>query len=498
MQKKEVTINLVVSVLSNVLILVMGLLIPRILLTHYGSDTNGLISTITQIFTYLALLEAGIGQATLNALYKPLKNKDKQEVINVLVASRTYYRKVTYLYGIAVICLAVFLPFVIKSDLNYITIFLCVLFEGFSGVITFYFIQTPSMLLLADGKTYIKSIIDLSIKIFGYTVKILFALFYVNIVYIQLGFFVLSFVKLLFYQIVFKKKYTWVNYSLSDKKISLPNRNDYVITELAWTMFSSTDLIVLSLFTSTKISSVYSVNNIIFLALSNLNYAAYNGVFYLLGRAYHESIEKYKKIHDLFNSFFMAIITVFMCVALLLTESFIGIYTNGVVDAEYNLYWLPLCFCLVQLFSWSRYVSGNLTGIAGYAKPVSRVSLIEAIINATLSVIFVNFWGIYGVVLATVVALPLKVIYTNYLADKVIMKRSSLKTIVIFGTNYLIFGLTVLFRGFLNFEINNYISFIKYGVLLSVIYGVVVFGINAIVNKDFIKLALKVVNKNNF
>ena len=83
----------------------MGLIIPRILLTHYGSDTNGLISTITQIFTYVALLEAGISQATINALYKPVQEKNEKMIINVLFASRKYYRNVTYVYAAIVIVL---------------------------------------------------------------------------------------------------------------------------------------------------------------------------------------------------------------------------------------------------------------------------------------------------------------------------------------------------------------------------------------------------------
>ena len=63
MSKKETFINLFVSVASNIVILVMGLVIPRVFLTHFGSDTNGLINTISQIFAYVALLEAGISQA---------------------------------------------------------------------------------------------------------------------------------------------------------------------------------------------------------------------------------------------------------------------------------------------------------------------------------------------------------------------------------------------------------------------------------------------------
>lgn len=491
MNKRQTFINLFISVLSNIIILIMGFIIPRILLTHYGSDTNGLISTISQIFTYVALLEAGISQATLNALYKPLHDKDKQSTINVLFASRKYYRHVTHLYATLVIVLSIILPFIIKSELSYFTISLAVFFEGASGVVSFYFIQTPSILLTADGKTYIKSIIELVIKFGGYGIKIILALMGFSIVYIQLGYFLLSLVKVLLYYIVIQKKYKWLDYTKCDNKnLKLPNRNDFVVSELAWTFFSSTDLIVLSIFASTKMSSVYSVNNMAFLALNNLLNAAYYAIYYLLGKTYYTDMNQYRKIHDAFNSFFMGLVTVFMGVGLLLAGPFIKLYTAGVTDTEYNLYWLPFCFCVIQILSWSRYVSGNLSGIAGYAKQVSHISLLEAFINVFFSVILVNIWGIYGVVIATIAALPIKVIYTNYIADKVIMKRSVFQTIKILGINYLLFAGIVFVRSKITFNINNYFSFVVHGIILVAIIGLITLCANFLVN-PFIFSSLK-------
>ena len=97
MNKKAIK-NFVVGLLSQVIILILGLIVPRIILTHYGSDTNGLMNTITQIFTYMALLEAGISQASRNALYKHIINDNRDEISVVMSASRRYYRKISYIY----------------------------------------------------------------------------------------------------------------------------------------------------------------------------------------------------------------------------------------------------------------------------------------------------------------------------------------------------------------------------------------------------------------
>lgn len=52
-------------------------------------------------------------------------------------------------------------------------------------------------------------------------------------------------------------------------------------------------------------ASVYSVNNMLFLAVNSMISAAYYAIYYMLGKAYYSGIEKYTKVHDVFNSFLL-------------------------------------------------------------------------------------------------------------------------------------------------------------------------------------------------
>ena len=87
MMKSKIAKNIVWGFGGQILILILGIIVPRIMIVGYGSDVNGLISTITQIFTYVALLEAGIGQAAKNALYKPLVDKDRDNFASVVASA---------------------------------------------------------------------------------------------------------------------------------------------------------------------------------------------------------------------------------------------------------------------------------------------------------------------------------------------------------------------------------------------------------------------------
>ena len=495
MRKSKLFKNIITGFGGQFIAIILGLIVPRLFITSYGSDVNGLLSTITQIFSYMALLEAGIGQAAKNLLYKPFQEKDDNGVSEIASIARTYYRKLTVYYGLGVIAFACILPFVLKTNVDALTIVLIVLFEGMSGVISFYFIETATTILGADGKNYVNNGISLLNKIIGYLVKIIMASFGLSIVLLQFVYFLVTIAKVFFYESYFKKHYGWITFKKTDKDIKLKDRNSYILTEICWTIFSSTDMIVLSMFVSTQMSSVYGIYNMVFSNITTLVNAVYLSIIYLLGYAYHESVERYQEMHDAFNSIFIGIIAVLMSVCYVLIIPFVKLYTHGVTDVDYIYTSLPIMFCLIQLISWSRYVGGQLTGIAGYAKQTSYVSLIEALTNLSLSIIFVHKFGIVGVTLATVIALPLKVFWCTYVADKKVMHRSYWKSISIIGINFLFFFAVVIGARFYQPSINSYGQFCIWGIILTVVFGVIGMSLNFLVNKDCWQIVRKYILK---
>ncbi len=474
---------------GQLIILALGLIVPRMMISSYGSDVNGLVSTITQIFSYMALLEAGIGQAAKNALYKPIIKNDKNGISEVASIARSYFRRITLFYGIGVILLSVLLPLILKTDVDYLTVFLIVFFEGMSGVVTFYFIQTQTVILMADGRGYVNNGVTVVNKSLSYGVKIFMAYFGMNIAFLQLIYFLITIVKVFFYTFYFRKNYPWLHYRKTPRSVKLKDRNSFIITELAWTLFSSTDMIVLSMFVSTQLASVYSVYNLIFTSLNVLLNAVYTSVNYMLGQTYHKDRALYPKVHDSFMSLFVGSMTIMVSIAYVLILPFVQLYTRGVNDINYIYAAMPVLFSMVQLLSWSRNVTGNLTGVAGYAKQVSIISLIEAFTNIIASVVLVFFFGIIGVLFATVIALPIKVIYCAYLADKKIMNRSYWNTIKILGSNYALFAVVAVISQFFELPIHSYLDLILYGIPVGIVCAVLGVAVNLLVNPYCLKLA---------
>lgn len=186
-------------------------------------------------------------------------------------------------------------------------------------------------------------------------------------------------------------------------------------------------------------TSVYGIYNMVYSNLSLVLNVVYTGLIYILGQSFHVSIDKYRIVHDAFESLFVMAIGILMSCCSVMMLPFVQIYTSGIYDIDYIYPYFPLLFGLIQIFSWSRYIVGNLSGIAGYAENVWKVSAIEALINLILSIVLSLIFGIYGILIATVLALIIKLVYLIYLGNVKIMKRSVNKSTIKIFVNLVIY-----------------------------------------------------------
>lgn len=445
MRKRNTISNIIFGFSTRIIIIALGIIMPRLVLVSYGSDTNGFTSTVSQILTWLALLEAGIAQATLNSLYDPVSKKDRTAISKIMSASRRYYRKVTKWYALIVVLVSVISPFIIKTQIDHITVFSYILITGLSSVIQFYYLECWKQLLSADGKYYISQIIGMFATVGGYVVKILLIPLAINIAWIQFAYFLVTLLQLLVYKLYLRKHYPWVDFRVEPNNSALRDKSSFMVAQIASTIFTSTDTIVLSTLISTLYSSIYSVYGLIYHNLVRILDAIYFGTVFNLGQTWNNNRANYPKLHDRFDVIVHFAITATMSVAYIFTIPFVKLYTAGVYDINYVYKWLPLLFSLSQILSYNRYVNGNLLMLSGNVKYVSKLSIIEASLNVVGSIVLGLLFGINGVLLATVIALPVKVICCLIYANRNVLKRNLYQSIKIVVSNYLLFAIAVVY-----------------------------------------------------
>ncbi len=488
--------NAFLGFFNQFVILALGLVIPRLVLVNYGSEANGLLTTVTQIFTYVALLEAGIGNAAVNAFYKPIVAQDKDGICDVFSATQKYFRKVTLLYALCVIVISFTYPLVVASELDYTTIFWVIFFQGMSGVVTFYFSAAYRQLLTADGKYYIISTIHLIIYILSSVLKIILMTHGISIVFLQILNFAVTCIQISMFYAVMRRKYAYLKKVPSPNMSALAERNAFVVHEVSSTIFSSTDALVLSTFCSLKVASVYAIYNLVFSSLSSLVNSVNNGLNYILGHVYaKKDSKKYEIAHDTYESVYMMAVFAVFTVAYVLILPFVSLYTASVNDIKYVDALLPFLFVAIQLLSCSRAVASRLITISGHAKATQLRSIIEAVINLVVSIILANLIGIYGVLLGTIVALLYRSNDIIIYANKKILKRSPFctykKMLVYMSVFAIVAILCEMFKSNILNSISNYLYFVVWGLILTpasvILYALATFAIDKNVRKIVIK-----------
>ena len=69
---KKLALNTITSLVLQVVSVICGFILPRLILESFGSDVNGLVNSITQFLGVITLLDLGVGAVVQSALYKPL------------------------------------------------------------------------------------------------------------------------------------------------------------------------------------------------------------------------------------------------------------------------------------------------------------------------------------------------------------------------------------------------------------------------------------------
>lgn len=453
--------NIIIGASGQLIILILGIVVPRFILSNYGDETNGLIGAIGQLFTYLALIEAGVGQSALQALYKPVAENDRPRISCIICATKKMFGKLTIVYCAVVVVFALVYPFLITINdtqtlsfmgSTHFAVFMLIVFQGVSNAVGFYYSATIKQLLTAEGYNYIIVNITTIIRAVTSIFRILLMNLRVNIVVLQGVYLILAVVEALLYRIVIAKKYPWLENNAYPDVQALSQRSAFIIHEVANVIFSSTDMLVLSVFCSLSEVSIYSVYSLVFAALSALINQIHGGCFFILGQAYSQDKERYKRIHDAYDALYIAFVFALITTAYVMILPFIKLYTSDVTSITYVDPWLPLLFSLIQLLSCCRITSSNLIKIAGHARQTIGRAIFESSMNFIVSLILIQFIGIYGVLIGTIVALLYRTNDMILYANHIILNRRATKTYRIVILNLLLFTIMATITRFFSFE----------------------------------------------
>lgn len=468
------------GVISQVITLLLGIIIPKLMIVSYGSEVNGLLSSIRQVFVYVALLEAGIGTASLQALYAPIATNDKKRTCEIMSATNRYYKRTGILYGIAVIALAIIYPIVVKSDIPVFVVVAVIFFQGASGVINYFFQGKFTILLRVDGKSYITTNATTIVSVASKLIQIGLMLTGFDVVMVQFSYFVVNLLQMIYISLYVKKHYAWLDLSVEPDYASLSQSKNVIIHQVSGLIFNNTDIIVLTLFCDLKTVSIYSLYSLIVSCVSNIIDTLCSSVEFVLGQAFNSDRNYFLKLQEVYETYYLGISFFFFTVTLIMLPSFMRVYSQGITDAQYVDKYLPLLFVTLNVLMYARRTSSQIINFAGHFKQTQVRSIIESSINLTVSLVLVFKIGVYGVLIGTIVALFYRtndvIIYANWN----ILGRKPWKTYRRWIQNLFVMISSVFLINNILPDIENYFSWLVNAAWVSIVCGAVYFGIDSI------------------
>ena len=497
MRSKLAFKNIFSTLILQIIILVYGFVVPKLIIKSFGSDVNGLLSSISQFLSYITLLEAGLCPVVRSALYKPISKKDNKQIINILKAAEKFFRLISLIFIIYLIGLSLIYPLIIQSEFSYLYTFSLIVIIAISTFFEYYFGITYSLYLYAEQKKYIISYIQIVTYILNIIAVFALIKMYANIQIIKLISGILFVMRPIILNIYVKRKFN-INLKQADKNYKLEKRWDGLSQHIAAIIHDSTDVAILTIFTKLSEISVYSVYAMVTRGINSIVLSLTGGIDASFGDMIaKDEKEALNKNFNLYEFGYLTIITIIYLCTLILIVPFVEVYTLGITDANYIRY----LFGTLLVISWFvhaiRAPYNMIVLAAGHFKETKKGAWLEAITNVLLSVILVSKFGIIGVAIGTLVATSIRTIEYIYHTNKYILDRNvivSVKKIFIIVIE--LFLVIIIFK-FIPFLLvnNSYLNWLINAVFVFLITSLIVLSFNCVIYRKEFKEILKILKK---
>ena len=464
--------NIYTGIMLQFISIILGIISRKIFLDKLGVELLGINGVITNLISMLGLMELGIGIAISYSLYKPLAEKNNNQIKAIMNLYSKLYRYIALVIAILGLLLMPFLGFIIKSDFSGRFINL-IYFIFLTDAVVTYFLAYRRTILLADQKNYMLNRITMIFSIFLTIIQIIILVVSQNYILFLLAKLILGFGQNFIIYKITNKEYPYLKESskpvldLSIKGDLIKNIKALLIANISVYVIHGTDNLLLAIFTNVTVVGLYSNYTLLINAVKGLISQVFLGITAGFGNllVYEKNLEEGHKIFNViyFLNFW---ISTFCTVSLaVLSNSFIEIWIGKSML-------LPIAAVAIIIFNFysetMRSAIELVKSAAGLYSPYPFFKywiVVEAAVNLVLSIILAGPLGLgmVGVFLGTAISTIIATYVLPWNVYKYVFKQSS----KVFYLKYLLytlisFSITIAMYYFMNliYFNNIYISFI--------------------------------------
>ena len=435
MRTKKSIYNITATVVSYFTQIVTAFILRRAFLSVFGLDYVGVESVFANILSLLSLAELGIGSAITYRLFKPLAEGNHREVALLMGAYRRLYQIVALLVLGLGIALSSFLPFLIP-DAPVIpkTLFICFYLYLIQTVST-YFLAYKRGLLLADQNQYVTVFVDTVCTVIQFVVRLLVLYYTKNyILYLTIGI-VRAIIANVVISMICDRTYPYLNnkeyqkkkaISLTMKDMSLDIRYIF-LHRIAGYVYSSTDGVVISSFLGVAQAGLVANYNLIAGTVSSLFNQVSNAIQPSMGSFVSVNRENREMVWQLIKRMnYLAYTCLSFCAISLFC--LLGPFIRLWIGEDYLLPQTVVFLISFNFFLYSLYFPiANLYTVLGLFNGDKFTSPIAAIVNLTVSILTVKYYGLIGIYIGTILSSLVFIIGRTQIVYRKYFQRSSIQ-----------------------------------------------------------------------
>lgn len=405
---RNAIVNSSILALVQLVTVILRFVNQTIFIQTLGKQFLGLNALFSNILSFLAFAELGIGTSIVYSIYKPLADGDEREVSALMNFIRKAYIAIGIVIGLTGLILLPFLPAFIKNSatIDHIQIYFVLYLAN--SVISYFFTYKRSI-LIADQHEYISALNQFLFLIIQTIVQIL-VLFVLHdyAIYLIVAFFATLGSNISISQSV-DRSYPYLQKNLNaritkeDRKKIGKNIVGMVGSKIGSIVVRSTDNILLSAYLGLGIVGVYSNYLLIVTSITGILNKLLQSVTSGIGNLVISDNNRKRsmfvfKTHFLLNLFLVT--TTATCLAVSFTP-FIRAWAG-------DSYVLPVTVMSVIVINYyiDQIRQTSITFISAYGLFISngKKSIVEALMNLLLSLILLVVFklGIVGVLLGTI------------------------------------------------------------------------------------------------
>ncbi len=489
---KKFFLNTVTTAALQIITMLTGFILPKVMLSVYGSEINGLVTSITQFISYLTLVEAGLSGAIVYSLYKPLADNDTSAINSIIKAAKNFYFKTGYLFLGLIVGGALVYPLFVKTEmLSSVEMGILFVVLGANGILEFFTLAKYRALLTADQKTYVISLASIVQVVLNCVLISVLSYTGVSIVIVRLVAISSILLRTVILWVYCKRKYKYLDFSVAPDNSALGKRWDALYFQIIGVVHTGAPVLIITAILSLNDVSVYSIYHVV---ISGVN--AVLGIFTSgLSAGFGDLLVRneksaFKKAFQQFEYMYYILITIVYSIMMAAYIPFIKIYTAG---ADIN-YVYPIFAVLITINGLSYNLKtpyGMLTIAAGKYRE-SRVQItIQAVIQIVASIVLGLIWGLNGVIIGALLSNLYRDIDFIFFAPKHLIPYKFTDTLKMWIRNGILFAvLSVLLIMIPCDKVTGYLSWFIYAIVLGAISAITVILVNLIFDRKRMKECL--------